>query len=99
MQIVNPVFAGIMYYESGFKLSMQTLYHTVGCWLIRVCSDSLATQDNTQFGEKRRLKLGTAIGCGSFWFANSSNPDDAPLQNFIKHLRIPLIASVCRERK
>ncbi len=78
---------------------MQTLYHTVGSWLIHVCSDSLATQDIAQFGEERRLKVGTAIGCDSVWYAKSSNPDDAPLQNFVNHLRTPLSASVCRERK
>ncbi len=51
---------------------MQTFYHTVGGWVIRGWSDALATQEFKQFGEKRLLKLGTAIGCDSFWCAKSS---------------------------
>ncbi len=41
---------------------MQTLYQTFGGWVLRGCSDSLATQEITQFGTKR------------FWCAKSSNP-------------------------
>ncbi len=54
-------------------MSMQTLYHSVGGWVIRACSGALATQEFTQFDEKRRLKLGTKIGCDRVWCAESSN--------------------------